>query len=97
MVIFQYNLYIFVWIKHSCLTNMVNAMDPNNSVIKRLWCIHNTTGNIQQTKKLGKPAELNRQAGRSAESEKVSGLAVHLIVSVPEFTLIYFRYTDNPI
>ena len=39
MVIFQYNLYIFIWIKHSCLTNTVYAMDPNNSVIKRLWCI----------------------------------------------------------
>ena len=32
MVIFQYNLYIFVW-----LNNTVYAMDPNNSVIKRLW------------------------------------------------------------
>ena len=39
MVIFQYNLYIFVWIKHGCLTNTVNALDPNNGVIKRLWCI----------------------------------------------------------
>ena len=38
MVIFQYNLYIFVWTYHGCLTNMVYAMDPNNSVIKRLWC-----------------------------------------------------------
>ena len=38
MVIFQYNLYIFVWILHGCLTNTVYAMDPNNSVIKRLWC-----------------------------------------------------------
>ena len=38
MVIFQYNIYIFVWILHGCLTNMVYAMDPNNSVIKRLWC-----------------------------------------------------------
>ena len=30
----------FVWIKYSCLTilYMVYAMDPNNSVIKRLWC-----------------------------------------------------------
>ena len=27
MVIFQYNLYIFVWILHSCLTNMVYAME----------------------------------------------------------------------
>ena len=39
MVIFLYNLYIFVWIQHGCLTNMVYAMDPNNSVIKRLWCM----------------------------------------------------------
>ena len=39
MVIFQYNLYIFVWIEHGCLTNTVYAMDPNTSVIKRLWCI----------------------------------------------------------
>ena len=41
MVIFQYNLYIyiFVWKQHGCLTNTVCAMDTNNSVIKRLWCI----------------------------------------------------------
>ena len=39
MVIFQYNLYIFVWIYHGCLTNTVYAMDPDNRVIKRLWCI----------------------------------------------------------
>ena len=39
MVIFQYNLYIFVRIKHGCLTTTVYAMDPNNSVIKRLWCM----------------------------------------------------------
>ena len=38
MVICQYNLDIFVWIKNSCLTNTVYVMDPNNSVIKRLWC-----------------------------------------------------------
>ena len=38
MVIFQYNLDIFVWIKHGCLTNTVYVMDPNNSFIKRLWC-----------------------------------------------------------
>ena len=41
MVIFQYNLYIFVLIEHDCLTNMVYAMDPNNSVIKRLLCTFN--------------------------------------------------------
>ena len=28
----------FVWIQHGCLTNTVYALDPNNSVIKRLWC-----------------------------------------------------------
>ena len=38
MVIFRYNLYIFVSIKHGCLTNTVFGVDPNNSVIKRLWC-----------------------------------------------------------
>ena len=38
MVIFLYNLYIFVWIWHSCLTYMVSALDPNCCVIKRLWC-----------------------------------------------------------
>ena len=38
MVIFQYNLYIFVWIQHGCLNNTVYAMDRNNSVIKKLWC-----------------------------------------------------------
>ena len=33
--------FLFVYTqKHSCLTNMVYAMDSNNSVIKRLWCIN---------------------------------------------------------
>ena len=32
MVIFLYNLYIFVWIM-----NRVSALDPKNSVIKRWW------------------------------------------------------------
>ena len=41
MVIFQYNLYIFCLDITGCLTNTVYAMDPNNSVIKRLWCINN--------------------------------------------------------
>ena len=40
MVIFQYNLYIFVWIQHGCLTSTIFAMDPNNSVIKRLRCTY---------------------------------------------------------
>ena len=38
MVIFLYNLYIFVWIQHGCIANTIYALDPNNSVIKRLWC-----------------------------------------------------------
>ena len=39
MVIFLYKLYIFVWIQHGCIPNTVYALDPKNSVIKRLWCI----------------------------------------------------------
>ena len=38
-VIFLYNLYFFVWIYHGCKTNTIYVLDPNNSVIKRLWCI----------------------------------------------------------
>ena len=38
MVIFLYNLYMFVWIQHACLANTVFALDPSNSVVKRLWC-----------------------------------------------------------
>ena len=38
MVIFLYNLYIFVWIQHGCLANIVFVLDPSNSVIKRLLC-----------------------------------------------------------
>ena len=34
-----YNQYIFVWIQHGCLANMGFALDPSNSVIKRLLCI----------------------------------------------------------
>ena len=44
MVIFQYNLYIF---GYGCLTNTVYAMDPNNSVIKRLWCM--VTAQVRNT------------------------------------------------
>ena len=40
MVIFLYNLYIIVWIYHGCLANMVFALDPRDTVIKRLWCIY---------------------------------------------------------
>ena len=36
---FLYNLYIFVWIQHDCLANMVFALNPSTSVMKRLWCI----------------------------------------------------------
>ena len=39
MVIFLYNLNIFVWIQHDCLANTVFTLDPSNSVTKRLWCI----------------------------------------------------------
>ena len=46
MVIFLYNLYILIWIKHGCLANMVYALDPNNGVIKRLWCHSNVNGHL---------------------------------------------------
>ena len=36
MVIFPYHLYIFVWILHGCLAEMVDALDPTKSVIRRL-------------------------------------------------------------
>ena len=39
---FLYNLYTLVWIQHGCLTNRVSALDPNNIVIKRLWCTLNS-------------------------------------------------------
>ena len=39
MVIFLYNLYIFVGIQHACLANAGFGFDPSNNVIKRLWCI----------------------------------------------------------
>ena len=40
---FLYNVFVFVLIQHGCLANIVFALDPSNSVIKRLWCtdIHN--------------------------------------------------------
>ena len=37
-VLFLYNVCIFVWILHGCLTKMVFAVDPDISVMKRLWC-----------------------------------------------------------
>ena len=39
MVIFLYNLDIFVSKQHSCLANNVFTMDPSNRVIKMLLCI----------------------------------------------------------
>ena len=40
---FFYIIYIFLFgyntVVHSCITNKVYAFDPNNIVIKRLWCI----------------------------------------------------------
>ena len=39
MVIFLYNLHIFAWIQHSCLANIVFALDTSNSVKERFWCI----------------------------------------------------------
>ena len=34
MVIFPYNLYIFVWIQHGFLANMVFALVCNNSFVE---------------------------------------------------------------
>ena len=39
MVIFLYNLYIFVWLHDGCLANMVFTLDPSNNVTERLWCL----------------------------------------------------------
>ena len=39
MVIFLYNLDIFVWIQHGYLANIVLTLDPSSCVIKRLLCI----------------------------------------------------------
>ena len=33
------SMYIFIWIQHGCLANMIFALDPSNSVTKRWWCI----------------------------------------------------------
>ena len=33
MVIFLYNLYIFDWLQHSYLVNLLFALDPNKEVI----------------------------------------------------------------
>ena len=32
-------MYTFVWIQHTCLTNMDLTLDPSSSGIKRLWFI----------------------------------------------------------
>ena len=37
---FLYNFYSFVWIQHGCLPNTVIALEPSNSVIKRLCFIY---------------------------------------------------------
>ena len=39
MVIFLYNLYIFIWIQQGYLANTIFALDPSNSVIKSLLYI----------------------------------------------------------
>ena len=39
MVNFLYNLYIFVWIQHSCSANTVFTSDPSYSAIKMLECM----------------------------------------------------------
>ena len=39
MVIFLYNLDIFVWMQHGYLANTVFTLDLSNHVIKRLWCL----------------------------------------------------------
>ena len=44
MVIFLYNLYIFVLRQHGCFANKIFTLDPNNSVLKRLR--HVSIGNI---------------------------------------------------
>ena len=36
MVIFLYNLYIFVWIQQGCFANTVFALDSSNIVIKEV-------------------------------------------------------------
>ena len=44
MVIFLYNLYIFVWLQHGCLANRVFTnfiLDPNNSA-DTVWQIKNS-------------------------------------------------------
>ena len=39
VLLFLYNLYIFVSIQHSCLADTVSAFHSSGSVIKRLLCI----------------------------------------------------------
>ena len=38
MVIFLYNLYIFIWIQYGCLAYTVFTLDPISRVLKGLWC-----------------------------------------------------------
>ena len=37
LVIFLYNLYIFVWLQHSSLANTVFALDPRKVVVLFIW------------------------------------------------------------
>ena len=41
MVIFLYNLFVFVMLQHGSLTKMGFALNPSNKVIKRLWHLRN--------------------------------------------------------
>ena len=40
MVIFLYNLFIFVWIQHGYSDDTVFTLVHGSSVIKRFWCIN---------------------------------------------------------
>ena len=50
MIIFLYNLCIFIWIQDAYIANLIFVLDPSNSVIKRLCCIY-----IFPTVKIVKP------------------------------------------
>ena len=39
MVVYLYNLYIFVWIQTGCLDDKVFTLEPSSRVKKRLWCL----------------------------------------------------------
>ena len=46
MAIFLYNLYIFVYINHGCLTIILLTLDSCNGVIKRIWCKNTNADDI---------------------------------------------------